>query len=77
MQAGTLAVSRHEQELEADTDRLEDSIEQDNQQTSRFFARANAGFHALSIMLSNPSCGPYNQLRKCKDFFEVSMSWPD
>ena len=77
MQAGTLAVSRHEQELEADADRLEDSVEQDNQQTSRFFARASAGLHALSIILSNLSRGPYNQLQKCKDFFEVSMSWPD
>jgi len=77
VQAGTLAVSRHEQELEADANRLEDSVEQDNQQTSRFFARASAGLHALSIILSNPSRGAYNQSRKCTDFFEVSMSWPD
>jgi len=77
VQAGTLAVSWCEQELEADADRLEDSVEQDNQQTSRFFAQASAGLHTLSIILSNLSRGAYNQSRKCTDFFEVSMSWPD
>ncbi|KAG2128662.1 uncharacterized protein EDB93DRAFT_153247 [Suillus bovinus] len=37
----------------------------------------SAGLHALSIILSTHSRGPYNQWQKCTEFFEISMCWPD
>ena len=81
VQASTLAVSRNDQvylQLRMDGQhQLEDHDEADTQQTSRFFARTSAGLHALSIILSSQPRGPYNQWRKCTDFFEISMSWPD
>ena len=46
--------------------------------TDDFLLRAGTGFQVLASMLSSPDPrGPYNQWRKCYDFFEISLSWPD
>ncbi|KAG1804015.1 hypothetical protein EV424DRAFT_325694 [Suillus variegatus] len=46
---------------------LEHFISPDNDNVLQVFAS----------MLSGVSRGPYNQWRKCFEFFEISLSWPD
>lgn len=78
VQTSTLAVFRNEQtHLQHGQFQNEDHGKEDNPQTSRFFTWTSAALHALSILLSRQTRGPYNQWKKCTDFFEISMSWPD
>jgi hypothetical protein len=79
--ASTLAISRHKQgHLEElftpDHQDLDDN--EGNERLTCFLRGTATGLHALSLMISVPgSRGPYTQWRKCNEFFDVSLSWPD
>ncbi|KAG1750582.1 uncharacterized protein EDB91DRAFT_1078600 [Suillus paluster] len=79
--ASTLAVSRREQghlrELfTPDHQDLDD--DKGNERLTHFLHGTAMGLHALSLMISVPgSHGPYIQWRKCNEFFDISLSWPD
>ncbi|KAG2071469.1 hypothetical protein BDR04DRAFT_1142230 [Suillus decipiens] len=45
--------------------------------TAASLIRTSTALQVLANMLSGVSHGPYNQWRKCFEFFEISLSWPD
>jgi hypothetical protein len=56
----------------------DDDNDNHHHRTAAFLTRTSAGLQVLASMLSGPgSRGPYNQWRKCFEFFEISLSWPD
>ncbi|KAG1725681.1 hypothetical protein EDD22DRAFT_853646 [Suillus occidentalis] len=79
--ASTLAISRHKQgHLEElfTPDHQDLDNDEGNERLTRFLRGTATGLHALSLMISVPSSrGPYTQWRKCNEFFDVSLSWPD
>ncbi|KAI6039405.1 hypothetical protein EDC04DRAFT_2603262 [Pisolithus marmoratus] len=77
----TLAVSSSDQCRNTDwpwEDILDDKDYADSSSAqSHFFITVGAAFLGLSSLLSDSLWGPYNQWKKCDEFFAIALSWPD
>jgi hypothetical protein len=45
--------------------------------TAASLTRTSTVLQVFASMLSSVSHGPYNQWKKCFEFIEISLSWPD